>query len=136
MIGFDTNVLLRWIASDFVGTEDARNQSLLIEKLIAANHAPIFVNHVVLAESVWVLRRHARLSKQMLIDVIVALLNSENVVIDDRETVVSALHHYREQPGDFPDHLIGEINRRQGCSTTMTFDKAAAKSPQFTVLRS
>ncbi|MDE1157921.1 MAG: PIN domain-containing protein [Neorhizobium sp.] len=134
MIGVDTNVLLRWIASDVVGTDDARHQSLIIEDMIADGREPIFVNHVVLAEAVWVLRRRAGVSKQTLIEVINVILNSTNVVVDDRDTVVAAFSDYGRQRGDFPDQLIGQINVTKGCRTTMTFDKTAAQSSNFSEL--
>jgi len=34
----------------------------------------------------------------------------------------------------FNDHLIAALNRAAGCSTTLTIDKTAAKSPDFTLL--
>ncbi len=136
MIGVDTNVLLRWIAADVVDSEGERYHSELIEKFMTGSSEPIHINHVVLVETAWVLRRRAHLSKDILIDVINALLHSTDVVIGDREAVASALSAYGGQPGDFPDHLIGEINRRHGCRTTITFDRAAALSPHFTELRS
>lgn len=40
-----------------------------------------------------------------------------------------------EHPGDFSDHLIGTINEQSGCRTTLTFDKAVARSPQFSELQ-
>jgi hypothetical protein len=40
-----------------------------------------------------------------------------------------------KNPGDFSDHLIGTINKHHGCRTTLTFDKAAAQSPQFSELQ-
>jgi predicted nucleic-acid-binding protein len=135
MIAIDTNILLRWIASDVVGDEDARHQSILIEEVLAACSEPIFINQIVLAEMMWVLRRRVRVSKQILVDVVTSLLDTINVVIDDRDTVAAALDSYVQHPGDFPDHLIGQINKRNGCRTTLTFDKAAANSPNFSALQ-
>jgi predicted nucleic-acid-binding protein len=42
---------------------------------------------------------------------------------------------FTEYSGDFSDHLIGEINKQNGCRTTLTFDKAASRSPQFSELQ-
>jgi len=133
MIGVDTNVLLRWVANDVVGADDARNQSILVEEMIAANVEPIFLNKVVLVEAIWVLKRRA--PKQALIDVMTGLLNAINVIIEDREAVLSALDAYIRYPGDFADHLIGQGNQFSGCRTTFTFDKAAARSPNFSELQ-
>lgn len=78
MIAIDTNILLRWIASDVAGDEDARHQSILIEEVLAASSEPIFINQIVLAEMMWVLRRRVRVSKQILVDVVTSLLDTIN----------------------------------------------------------
>jgi predicted nucleic-acid-binding protein len=45
------------------------------------------------------------------------------------------LSAFIQYPGDFSDHLIGTINQQNGCRTTLTFDKTAARSPQFSELQ-
>ena len=51
---------------------------------------------------------------------------------DDALPRDDAPHRY---PGDLSDHLIGTINEQSGCRTTLTFDKAAARTPQFSELQ-
>ena len=41
---------------------------------------------------------------------------------------------YEQAASEDLDHLIDEINSRNGCRTTVTFDKAASKSSHFTEL--
>lgn len=53
-------------------------------------------------------------------------------LMDDALPRDDAPHQYA---GDFSDHLIGTINEQSGCRTTLTFDKAAARSPQFSELQ-
>jgi predicted nucleic-acid-binding protein len=135
MIGIDTNILLRWLIDGALVGGGTADQSVLIDDLIANSEEQIFVNHVVLIEVVWVLRRRARVSKEILITTLESILNSANIVIHERDLILLALESYSQYPGDFPDHLIGETNRQNGCRTTMTFDKAASKFPQFSVLQ-
>jgi predicted nucleic-acid-binding protein len=51
------------------------------------------------------------------------------------EVVWRALNDYKNSNADFPDHLLARINQSQGCDTTVTFDKRAAKQPGFQMLR-
>lgn len=135
MIGLDTNVLLRWLMDGSLLGDDAPHQSALIETLIADAKEEIFVNQIVVVETAWVLKRRAHMAKDTLAEVIGRLLNSVNVIFQERELLLSALHSYSQYPGDFSDHLIGTINKQNGCRTTMTFDRAAARSPQFSELQ-
>ena len=136
MIGLDTNVLIRWLVHDQLIGGLAEDQAEALESLFAHNVDGFFINEIVVVEIAWVLKQRARLPKAQILDILSIVLDLENAVVKDREVLLAALKSYQNFAGDFSDHLIGEINRRQGCSTTMTFDKAAAKSPHFTELRS
>lgn len=135
MIGIDTNVLLRWLLDDSIASDDAPQQTRLVSQLILQEGQRFFVNHVVIAETIWALRNKVGQSKETIREVVDRLLNSFNVEVDRRPTVEAALASYAQYPGDFADHLIGRINHDAGCTTTMTFDKAATRSPDFTQLR-
>lgn len=134
MIGLDTNILLRWLLDEAILPEDIKDQRALIARLIAGGEI-FFVNHVVIAETIWVLRNRAGQSKPEIASTMKRLLLSRNVRVDHQPTVESALRSFASLPGDFADHLIGRINAEAGCSTTITFDKAALRSPDFTELR-
>jgi predicted nucleic-acid-binding protein len=83
-----------------------------------------------------VLLRCPRLPKDEIVEILATVLTLDKAIVTDRDILLDALSSFEKFPGDFADHLIGEINRRNGCTTTMTFDRAAAKSPYFTELRS
>jgi predicted nucleic-acid-binding protein len=135
MIGIDTNVVLRWLLDYSVAIDDAPPQTALAKRLFSGSGQRLFINHVVLVEVVWVLRNKAGQSKTVIKDVLTRLLASFDVEIDRRSTVESALASYAAHSGDFADHLIGKINRDAGCVTTLSFDKAASRTPDFTPLR-
>jgi predicted nucleic-acid-binding protein len=136
MIGLDTNVLIRWLVHDQLVGGLAEDQAEALRSLFENNDDGFFINEIVVVEIAWVLKQRARLPKAQILDILSIVLDLENAVVKDREVLIAALKSYENFAGDFSDHFIGEINRRQGCSTTMTFDKAAAKSPHFTELRS
>ncbi len=135
MIGIDTNILLRWLLDDSIVPDDAPHQTNLVLRLVLEEEESFFVNHVVIAETIWALKNKVGQSKAVIEEVMRRLLSSFNVEIDRKDTVEEALASFLAHPGDFADHLIGKINRHAGCRTTMTFDKAATKSPDFTQLR-
>ena len=133
--GLDTNILLRWLLDDSIVSDDSPEQGKLVSDLVLGSNEAFFINHVVISETIWVLQNRAGRSKRIVAEVMDRLLLSTNVVVDKREVVEAALTSYRSLPGDFPDHLIGEINAAAGCRDTVTFDKAASKSPRFTELK-
>lgn len=134
MIGIDTNILLRWLLGTSASPDASAPQTKALEKLNAMVSESFFVNHVVLAETIWVLRRGAKLTRKEVVPVLQQLLETAVLEFEAPEIVHSALSHLKNFPGDFSDHLIGEINKQHGCTTTLTFDKAASKTPNFSDL--
>ena len=130
MIGLDTNVLLRWIAVD----PDNLHQGELAAQALSGGTADVFISALVLAEVIWVLERTYRQPKAQLVDVIELILATTPVTMGDRRAVEDALQSYQSAKCGFSDCLIAVLNRRAGCTTTLTFDKTAAKSPDFTLL--
>ncbi len=130
MIGLDSNVLLRWIITD----PTAPHQSRLVQERLEQETAPLFVNHIVLAETLWVLRKAGGLTVDRIGEIVSTLLEARNVKVQQPEIVARALESFRGSPGGFADHLIAETNLHSGCTTTLSFDKGASVSPAFTRL--
>jgi predicted nucleic-acid-binding protein len=134
MIGIDTNILLRLLLTDESEPDRITAQFSRARELVMDSDDEFFINHVVLAETMWVLRQKAKFGKASIASAIRQLDDLQNVAVQDSPVVLAALDAFEQFPGDFSDHLIGEINRQHGCSTTFTFDKAASKSPNFSEL--
>jgi predicted nucleic-acid-binding protein len=128
MIGLDTNILLRWLVTDEMVADDAPHQTELVSSTILESDETFFVNHVVLAETVWVLRNRVNQPKDVIDEIITRLLFSSDVEVDRPDVVAAAQASFRDGPGDFADYLIAHINQSAGCSTTLTFDFKASKS--------
>ncbi len=128
MLGIDTNVLVRFLVrDDEIQFEKARK---LLKREVTAGRR-VFVNQLVLLETVWVLRSRYGLSKDSIIDTLSGLLDSVDVQFDDEPAVEEAIFLWKESAADFADCLIGARNRRLGCRTTASFDTKAAKLPNF-----
>ena len=135
MIGIDTNIVLRWLLGASLNeTGDSRQHDAIIAIAGMADEV-FFINHLVLAETLWVLRSKAKLPRSEILSVVGSLIDTGNIQIQDLDAVIEAIGTYKDHPGDFSDHLIGVVNRRNGCATTLTFDKAAARSPNFSELK-
>jgi predicted nucleic-acid-binding protein len=134
MIGIDTNILLMLLLTDESEPDRITSQFSRVRELVMDSDDEFFINHVVLAETMWVLRQKAKFDKASIASAIRQMEGMQNVTVQDTPIVLAALEAFEQLPGDFSDHLIGEVNRQQGCSTTFTFDKAASRSPNFSEL--
>ena len=132
MIGIDTNVLVRYLVQD--DPIQAQAASQLIEG-ICTKDSPGLLNHLVLCETIWVLEGCYKQPKSILVKTIEQILRVAQLRVDEPQVVWQALEDYRENQADFADHLLGRINRIKDCTTTMTFDRQASKSPVFTLLK-
>lgn len=128
MLGIDTNVLVRFLVRDDEAQfEKARK---LIKREVAAGRC-VFVSHLVIQETEWVLRSRYSLPKNLIIEAISGLLDATDVRFEDEPAVEEALFIWKDTTADFADCLIGAKNRRLGCRATATFDVKAAKLPGF-----
>jgi len=122
LIGIDTNILVRYLA------QDDMIQSVIAERLVGSftQDDPGFVSQIVLVETVWILTRIHKIPRHSIVDMLKALLHSNELVFEGRETILAALSTFRNTKADFSDALIAHNNSRAGCEKTFTFDRNAA----------
>ena len=130
MIGLDTNVLVRYIMQD--DPRQSPKASRLIEGLTPQE--PGYVPLVSVVELVWVLGSAYRLSRQQVAAALELLLRSKEIILDRADQVLQAQRRYKSGSADFADCLIERIAHEAGCTATMTFDAAAAKSAGMTLI--
>ncbi|MGD8845824.1 MAG: type II toxin-antitoxin system VapC family toxin [Desulfobacteraceae bacterium] len=123
MIGIDTNVIVRYIVQD--DPEQAKVAAKLIEQACSKDN-PGYINHIVLCEIVWVLRRNYKLDKQNICRVIEQIMRTDKLLIEDIQLVWKALEAFKETKADFADCLLGQRNLHAGCQYTATLDDAAS----------
>jgi predicted nucleic-acid-binding protein len=121
MRGIDTNVLLRYIATD------DPEQTRIAASLMAAaeeNGDLYHISTIALCELIWALRGNKyRVRRDGIASTVENLLSSSVFEIQDRDLVRFALEDYRNGEADFADYLIGWQNRHAGCTETVTFDR-------------
>jgi predicted nucleic-acid-binding protein len=125
MIGIDTNVLLRFFEAGDDADQTAATQQLVRDQ------APVFVNPIVLAEFAWTLRKTFKLDRAAVYDRLAGVVAAPEFTLAYPEATSRAVKQYEAGAADFSDYLIGELNLVFGCDMTLTFDRAAAKSPAF-----
>jgi predicted nucleic-acid-binding protein len=123
MIGIGTNVIVRYIVQDDL--KQAKAATKLIEKSCSTDN-PGYINHIVLCELVWVLRRNYKLDKASICQVIEQIMRTDRIVIEDIQIVWKALETFKESKADFADCLLGQRNLQVGCQYTATLDDAAS----------
>lgn len=128
MQGLDTNVIVRYV------TEDNREQFRRADAVFTAAASTgdkLFINAIVLCELVWVLRSAYKETRERIVPVIEALLETPEVVVEDADLARRALADWQSGTGDFADCFISRRNQRSGCQTTLSFDKALTRNALF-----
>lgn len=122
MRAVDTNILLRFVLHDDEN-QHVRAASFLADR---TPEDPAFVSLIVLVEFAWTLRQRYGHSRREIRDLVAVLLEAREMAFED-EFELSAIVAEAER-GDLADHLIAYAARRAGCTSTVTFDQAAAKA--------
>lgn len=125
MIGVDSNLVIRWLLDD-----DPRQTRMAAS--VFKGGETIYISHLVLAETAWVLSRTYRLPREAIAGALRAVVTMPDAEIQDRNVVLTALDAYQAGGPGLADQMIGHLNHSAGCRTTFTFDKKAAGSTLFT----
>jgi predicted nucleic-acid-binding protein len=123
MIALDTNVLVRYIVQD--DPKQAKLANQLIHSLTAAE--PGYIGLISVIELVWVMQSCYEASKEEVVAVLDKLLRTQELIIENAETVHKALSAFSKSKADFSDCLIERSANAAGCNATMTFDRNAVK---------
>jgi predicted nucleic-acid-binding protein len=131
VIALDTNVLVRYFAQD-----DARQSAAatrLIEGSLSAA-ARGFVSLVALLETVWVMESRYQADVPTVTEIVVDLLDSASIEVQDAAAVGRAIQRYAQGDVDLHDCLIVAL-AEQRKARVVTFDAKAAKRLGMELLR-
>ena len=116
----DANVLLRFLTADPPGlAEKARGLMARAQ----AGEVTLILTPVILAEAVWTLESFYQFSRQDIVGALVPLVRAEGVMALESETLVEALHLYREKNVDFADAYLAAAARQTGEAAVASFDR-------------
>jgi predicted nucleic-acid-binding protein len=122
MIGLHTNVLVRILVDDDL--DQNRSARFLLEDKGSVEQ--YFIGAVVLAETVWLLRKRLGYSEQTIHKLIHTMLEISQLVIEYEADLLAWLGNTGAKRAQLSDLLISWSHRDFGCSYTYTFDKKAA----------
>ena len=125
MIAIDTNVLMCALINTDDPALSERAQRAIRE------HAPVFVNDIVLTEFVWGCKTLYKMKRAEIHEILREIVAAAEFHFAHRHVVERAVDGYGSRMSDFADWLIGERNLEHGCTATLTFDKGVAKGVAF-----
>jgi predicted nucleic-acid-binding protein len=131
MKALDTNILARYLRDD--DPAQSKRAAHFVQRAIRQNE-PLYLNHVVLCELVWVLDAVYEHRKDEIIVMLEAVLLTGQFELEDKVSIQSALDDYKKTKADFSDCLIGRRNRALGSETTLTFDRLLKNVATFEVV--
>ncbi len=123
MISLDTNVLIRYLTRD--NPEQAEAARALLQGL--TTNGPGFICREVVIEVIWVLERSYRFRRERIANIVVELVATDTLVIEDDNDVAQAAAAYREGSADFSDLMILAAANRVGAQPLYTFDRRFAR---------
>jgi predicted nucleic-acid-binding protein len=128
MIGLDTNILVRYFAKD--DPVQFRQAAQILESQLTLDN-PGFVSLVTVTELAWVLDSTYDFTSEQVASVIQRMLRVPTLQIQNAREVFLAADALQTTSASFDDALIGALGAWAGCTTTLTFDKKAARLPSF-----
>lgn len=131
MKAVDTNILLRYFLNDDE-KQNAKVKNLFVEN--RQNGTCLFVPSLVILELDWVLASFYKMPRDEIIELLLSVVNFDILKVEHEQAIKMALTFAQNNSYDLSDLLIGAIAKANDCTTTLTFDKKASKSPEFTLL--
>ena len=113
----DTNVLLRYLLAD----DDI--QSPLVKRYFLSDKFQLFIPTITLCESVWVMKKRAKISNDLIVDIIVSLIAQNNIIVDEPPTKFGL--DFLRMGGDFADGVIAYQVSQYKNASLLTFDQKA-----------
>lgn len=131
MKALDTNILARYLRDD--DPVQSKRAAHFIQRAVRQNE-PLYLDHVVLCELVWILRAVYGHRKEEIIKMLDAVLLTGQFQLEDKSSIELALEDYKKSKADFPDCLIGRRNRASGSDATLSFDRRLKNLDTFEVV--
>jgi predicted nucleic-acid-binding protein len=128
----DTNVLVRFLVRD---NKEQAYRALTLFKDAQSRKSPLHVSALVLLETIWVLDSVYGCSREEILDAVEKLLSINSLEFDAAPAVEEFCSAARNMAGELDDLLIGTVASSEGCETVLTFDKSAAGTGYFTLLK-
>ncbi|HDP80100.1 MAG TPA: type II toxin-antitoxin system VapC family toxin [Spirochaetes bacterium] len=132
MKALDTNIIIRFLVND-----DRKQGEAVKTLFIKAERRgeSFFISNTVLLETIYVLDSVYEYDRQEILNALELMSMMKILVFENPVVVHDLIRSGRKSTVELEDLLVGLIAREHGCETTITFDKKAAASKLFEMLR-
>lgn len=132
MKAIDTNVLIRFLVKD--DDKQAETVYRLFKKAESSKEA-LFVPITVVLETVWVLESVYNIPRKEILESINELLLIPILEFEAQPAILNFVSSAKETNIDLSDILIAHSALSAGCESVLTFDKQAADTKLFELLK-
>ncbi|MBC8387312.1 MAG: PIN domain-containing protein [Actinobacteria bacterium] len=120
----DTNLFIRF----FTGEPDKQAQeSRKFLDQVSRGKYELFICDLIIAEIIYVLESIYNLDRYAVVEKILAIVETDNAVIENRQVILRALDLYEEKNIDFIDAYLASHSVKNNCDTVFTFDRDLKK---------
>ena len=132
MIGVDTNILVRFLVNDdLVQAQRVRSFFRKVEE----EGDTLFISDPVMLELLYVLDSVYGYNRMEILGALESMLSVGVFIFENHDLLADLVVKGRNSTVELEDLFIGIIARHARCSATITYDKKAAGSKLFTLLR-
>ncbi|MBM4430646.1 MAG: type II toxin-antitoxin system VapC family toxin [Chloroflexi bacterium] len=122
----DANVILRFLTGD---PPDLAEQARDLFEAVDGGQVSLFVDEIVVAETVWVLHSFYRYPNREIARVVQQLLSHDGLEADDEPGLLTALQFFADKNVDFADALVGVHMGQRGMRDVFSFDHHFERLP-------
>ncbi len=132
MKALDTNVLVRFLMAD-----DKKQTASVYElfKKSEKNKQELFITILVILELLWVLESLYEIDRQNILLSLSDMMQMPIFKFEHHLSMQQLIIAAKDNNADLSDLLIAQCAKSLGCKFTLTFDKKAAKTQLFKLLR-
>lgn len=132
MKALDTNVIIRFLIRD-----DAKQANLIYRLLDQAedNKEEFYISILVVLETIWVLESVYEVKRKDILNSLNSLMLMPVFIFEKQSIVREFLQNAEKSKYDLSDMLISYSAKEATCTSTLTFDKKAAKFHLFELLK-
>ncbi len=132
MIAVDTNILIRFLVRDDERQAEIARRHI---KQAEARRERLKIPLLVVLEAIWVLESAYDKARPEILEAIRDMRQMPVFEFEDDQVVEGLLDDGPGSKADLSDILIAHAAIAAGCDAVITFDKAAAKHPIFSLLK-
>lgn len=120
----DTNLFIRFFTGD--PDKQAQESRKFLDQVSGGKYE-LFICDLIIAEIIYVLESIYHLDRNAVVEKILAIVETDNAVIENRSIILKALDLYEEKNIDFIDAYLVSHSVKNNCDTIFTFDRDLKK---------